>query len=256
MATGVLPLACGRATRLVRFLVASTKDYEAAIRFGATTDSFDLAGEETSRSGRVPSAAEVNEALDSFRGDSMQVPPAFSAKKISGERAYALARQKRAVALPAVRVHVSRVELVDLDGDTARITLTCSAGFYVRAFAHDLGDIVGTGACLSALRRTRSGEFTLDRALSLQALQEPAAIRAGFVPMTRLLGDMVPLYVTEEGRTRTVHGRDLRGEHLRGARPDPTDAEAYVRLIDESGQLIAIGAPAEDGALHPAVVLV
>jgi tRNA pseudouridine55 synthase len=151
---------------------------------------------------------------------------------------------------------VSRTELVDLAGDTATVTLTCSAGFYVRSFAHDLGNMLGTGACLAALRRTRSGEFTLDQAMSLEALQEPAAIRAGFVPMIRLLGDMVPCYLTEEGRTRTLHGRDLHGEHLLGERQDLPDADAYVRLIDQSGELIAIATRAGAGALHPAVVLV
>ena len=165
LATGVLPLVCGRATRLVRFLSASDKDYEATIRFGFTTDSFDITGEETSRTDREPSREAAVAALESLRGEYLQTPPAYSAKKVSGRRAYDLARRDQSVALAPAAVRVARAELVAFTGTHATVALTCSAGFYVRSFAHALGRLVGTGACLEALQRTRSGEFGIDEAV-------------------------------------------------------------------------------------------
>src|SRR5438046_578909 len=133
MATGVLPLAIGRATRLVRFLSASDKDYLATIRFGATTDSYDADGEETSRSDRHPHREEVDNALASLRGRYDQLPPPFSAKKIGGRRAYDLARRHEDVTLTPVPVEVTRADLPALDGCAARVVLTCSDGVYGRA---------------------------------------------------------------------------------------------------------------------------
>jgi tRNA pseudouridine55 synthase len=170
LATGVLPLACGRATRLVRFLTASDKEYEATILFGVTTDTLDVTGEETGRSARAPARDEVVVALRTFEGEQMQVPPAYSAKKIAGRRAYELARRDEPVALAPVGVRVSRIELVEYGHDRCCISLTCSSGFYVRALVRDLGEQCGTGATLEALRRTRSGDFTLDEAVDLDTL--------------------------------------------------------------------------------------
>jgi tRNA pseudouridine55 synthase len=170
LATGVLPLACGRATRLVRFLSAAEKEYEATVLFGVTTDTLDVTGEEISRSGRVPSRETLVAVLRSFEGEQLQVPPAYSAKKVAGRRAYELARRDEPVALDPVPVRVSRVELLEYGNDRCRVRLTCSAGFYVRALVRDLGERCGTGATLEALRRTRSGDFALDEAIDLTRL--------------------------------------------------------------------------------------
>src|SRR5688572_6179484 len=136
MATGVLPLAVGRATRLVRFLTASEKEYDATIRFGLTTDSYDVTGQETSRTGRQPDRDAVLRALASLTGEYLQTPPAFSAKKVGGKRAYALARAGRvppgtgaasggpAIQLAPVPVTVARAELVAFEGALARVALT------------------------------------------------------------------------------------------------------------------------------------
>jgi tRNA pseudouridine55 synthase len=271
LATGVLALACGRATRLVRFLTASTKDYEATVRFGVTTDTFDVTGEETGRSGRRPTATDVEAALGSLRGDYLQTPPAFSAKKVAGRRAYALARQQQPVTPAAVAVRVSRADLVALSGDTATFLLTCSAGFYVRSFAHTLGELVGTGACLAALRRTRSGEFGIAQAIPLTALRVADEDRMpGFVPMHSLLCGLASVCVTGEGRLRIVHGRTIHQEHLvepnlgleglgrATADGEPTTEDTcWVRILDQSGTLVAMArARRPDGALQPAVVLI
>src|SRR5262249_46727947 len=146
------------------------KQYEATILFGVTTDTLDVMGEQTSRSGAVPSRDALAAALRSFEGELMQVPPAYSAKKVAGRRAYELARRDEPVTLDAVPVRISRIELIEFGDDRCRMSLPCSAGFYVRALVRDLGERCGTGATLEALRRTRSGEFSLEEAIDLDSL--------------------------------------------------------------------------------------
>jgi tRNA pseudouridine55 synthase len=258
LATGVLPLACGRATRLVRFFVSSDKDYVATVRFGVSTDSYDITGVETARSQRVPTRDAVEAALTSLRGEYLQVPPAFSAKKVGGERAYARARRDERVALSPVPVRVTRAELVELAGASARITITCSAGFYVRSFAHGLGELVGTGGCLESLRRTRSGEFTLDQATTLDELRQSSImLTQRWVPLDRLLPRLPSVRLGPEGRRRVAHGQRLGSPHVlvgKEVRPGP---DTWFRLIDEEGQLVALGTPDQTGEfLHPAVVLI
>src|SRR5262245_5257305 len=260
MATGVLPLVCGRATRLARFLSASSKDYEALIRFGLTTDSGDITGQELTRSGLCPTAERIEAALVSLRGDYLQEPPAFSAKKVAGQRAYTLARRQEEVTLTAVPVRVSRADLRGLDRDTGAFALTCSAGFYVRSFASTLGELVGTGACLASLRRTRSGEFSLAQAVQIAAVQEEPdrMAHSALIPMGRLLNGMPSVLVTDDGRRRIAHGRELLEEHRvseSAGTGESFEGEAWVRVMDESGALLALATVRND-ALHPSVVLI
>jgi tRNA pseudouridine55 synthase len=259
LATGVLPLACGRATRLVRFLTASEKHYDATIRFGLTTDSYDVTGTEVSRSDQAPTRQALEGALHSLRGDHLQMPPAFSAKKVGGQRAYALARRAEPVALQAVPVRLMTVDLLEFSGATARVALSCSAGFYVRSFAHAVGEQVGTGACLDTLRRTRSGPFDLSSAVTLDDLQrDPAGAAGRAVPLDRLLPDLPGARLTDEGRSRVSHGQDVDRAHVwpeDTACLEPRAAE-WVRLLDSGGRLLALGTPARSPhALHPTVVL-
>jgi tRNA pseudouridine55 synthase len=248
LATGVLVLACGRATRLVRFLAASEKEYHATIRFGMTTDSYDVTGSETSRSDRRPDREAVVRALQSLTGSYLQTPPAFSAKKVGGRRAYSMARLEQAVELAPAPVTVMRVDLETFTGDTAQVRLLCSPGFYVRSFAHALGELTGTGACLEALRRARSGEFTTDQAVAVDQLSSGAVSPTGVIPMAALLTALPAVTVTEAVKNRVVHGQWI------DAAPDPPE---WVRLIDADGRLIAIARPGpRPGSLHPAVVLI
>lgn len=247
LATGVLPLACGRATRLVRFLTASDKDYDATIRFGVVTDTCDVTGTELARTEARPERAAVERAVAALTGSYLQRPPAYSAKKVAGRRAYELARGDEAVELTPVPVTVSRAELVGFDGTTARVRLTCSAGFYVRTFALTVGELVGTGACLEALRRTRSGEFSLADAVPLDdvvSAPEDAAVR--MVPLDRLLGGFPAVQLTAEQRRQVSHGREVAS----GV------SAPWVRLLDPDGHLVAVATTARPGALHPAVVLI
>jgi len=274
LATGVLPLACGRATRLVRFLSASDKDYEATILFGVTTDTLDITGQETGRSGATPSRGALLAAMQSLEGEQMQVPPAYSAKKVGGRRAYDFARRDEPVELAAVPVRVSRLELLEFGDDRCRVSLTCSAGFYVRALVRDIGARCGTGACLEALRRTRSGDFTLEEAIPFDALHGGTAVRGAgpverreegragpadletlLIPMEDLLPRMPAVTVTAEGLARVSHGQHVRPVDLAG--PQPSGAAEWVRLLDAGGALVGLGTPQRlSGFLHPEVVLI
>jgi tRNA pseudouridine55 synthase len=267
LATGVLPLACGRATRLVRFLSAAEKEYEATVLFGVTTDTLDVTGEEISRSGRVPSREALVAALRSFEGEQLQVPPAYSAKKVGGRRAYELARRDEPVALDPVPVRVSRIELLEYGNDRCRIRLTCSAGFYVRSLVRDLGERCGTGATLEALRRTRSGDFTVDEAIDLDTLgpvrdrTNPETrvpnpgMETALIPMERLLPGFPAVIVTAEGLTRVSHGQQVRPVDL--TVEAAVGAAEWVRLLDSSGALVGLGTPQRlSGFLHPEVVLI
>ena len=258
LATGVLPLACGKATRLVRFLTAADKDYEAAIRFGITTDSYDITGAET---GRMPGRVgrdEVVAGMAGLTGEYLQMPPPYSAKKVDGVRAYALARADKPVDLKAVPVRVSGVEILDFDGERCRVRLTSSAGFYVRSFAHALGQAVGTGACLEALRRTRSGDFGLNGAIGIEELQRDADAAAGWIlPIEQLLPRFSSVTVTEEGRMRVSHGRTLEAGHYQPSPAAPPAApDAWVRVLDGDGRLLALAQGAGRDCLHPEVVLI
>ena len=268
LATGVLPLACGRATRLVRFLTASDKEYEATLRFGVTTDTLDITGEETGRTGAAPTRDAFVEALRSFAGEQMQVPPAYSAKKVGGRRAYEFARRDEPVELAAVPVRISRIELIDFGNDRARISLTCSAGFYVRSLVRDVGERLGTGATLEALRRTRSGDFTLDEAIDLDDVgrkrldpSDPGSritdpvLETLLIPMESLLPALPAVTVTAEGLARVSHGQHVRPADVQGAMP--AGSAGWVRLLDTGGALVGLGTPQPvSGFLHPEVVLI
>ena len=268
MATGVLPLAIGKATRLVRFLSASDKDYDAVIRFGRTTDTYDATGTTTAESPMRPTRTAVEFGLLALSGSYEQMPPSYSAKKVDGRRAYAMARRDEPVELKAVPVTVSRAILTAFDDDTASVSLTCSSGFYVRSFAHELGRVLGCGACLEALRRTRSGDFTLVRAVPIEALAGgergtwPGRIAEAMVPPEALLQGLPSVCVTPEGLDWVAHGRDLGppqwrqtalGQNLEG----PDGPEPWVRLLDEAGQLVALATRRQASPLlHPSVVLI
>jgi tRNA pseudouridine55 synthase len=278
LATGVLPLACGKATRLVRFFSASDKDYDATIRFGVTTDTYDITGTRTAECPARPTRAAVEAALAALSGDYDQMPPPYSAKKVAGRRAYDMARHDVPVVLKAVPVRVTRAALVAFDGDTAAVAITCSSGFYVRSLAHELGRLVGTGACLDALRRTRSGDFTLAAAVPFDLLvapagpQQPERIRqltASLLSPAALLPELPSVRLTAEGLAWVSHGRDLGPAQWQdGTRVDEAAQKEkdergrargprWVRLLDQDGALVAMASPGPtDGALHPSVVLI
>jgi tRNA pseudouridine55 synthase len=171
-ATGVLPVSVGKATRFAQFYLKSRKSYEGAIHFGFSTDTYDATGEATSEAVVVaPEAALLEDSFRQFTGRLLQAPPPFSAKHIGGVRAYELARQRKPVTLAPVEVEIYALELLSLEGAKVRFAVECSGGTYVRSLAHDLGQKLGCGAHLAALRRTAVAEFVLSRAVTLERLQ-------------------------------------------------------------------------------------
>src|SRR5438552_2426939 len=176
IATGVLPLVINRATRLAQFYTRSDKIYEGVVRFGWSTDSYDRSGEPTSEKVEVSfGIAELESHLEPLRGEFLQTPPAVSAKKVGGKRAYELARKAIAVEMEPVKVHVYELTLLDWNGTDARLRAHCSGGTYMRSIAHDLGQSLGCGAHLQELRRTRSGEFEIAQARTIEQLESLAA---------------------------------------------------------------------------------
>jgi tRNA pseudouridine55 synthase len=262
MATGVLPLAIGKATRLVRFLLASDKDYDAVIRFGRATDTYDVTGTTTAETPMRPTRTAVEVGLLALGGTYDQMPPPYSAKKVGGHRAYALARRDEPVELKPARVTVSRALLTAFDDDTASVSLTCSAGFYVRSLAHELGRRLGVGACLESLRRTRSGEFTLAGAVPLDLLasadpQRPERLEAALVPPGALLQSFPAVCLTSQGLDWVAHGRDVGPAQCAAAVPHRQHSgDVWVRLLSPGGALVALAErDAGSGTLHPSIVL-
>ena len=256
LATGVLALVLGRATRLARFLAGQDKQYETDITLGRETDSYDADGNEVARhEGPLPSAAEVEAAVERLRDQEFQVPPPFSAKKVAGTRAYRLARRNEPPALAPVRVVLREAELVRYDPPVARVRLTASAGFYVRSLAHDLGAALGCGAHVAALRRTRTGDFDLEHALPLAALVDtPALVPRHLVPLSELLPGTDVVRLTPLGASRARHGNLVTEaecvEAMPGARGGP------VRLLDPEGRLVGLATGGRIAwPLHPDVVL-
>ncbi|MGA2879134.1 MAG: tRNA pseudouridine(55) synthase TruB [Bryobacteraceae bacterium] len=254
MATGVLPLVMGRATRLAQFFSSGEKTYDAKVQFGWATDTYDREGSAMSEPVSPHfTRAELEEVLGRFRGPILQTPPPFSAKKVAGTPAYRLARKHIAVELKPVEVTVFALDLVEFDGVTARICVRCSAGTYLRGIAHDVGQQLGCGAFLTALRRTASGEFTESHSRTLEALEELA--RAGLldqalIPSASVLPEIPNATVDALTAGQIRHGKDFR------LSPFVERAGAkYVKALSVEGDLIAIGEVRMPNLYHPVLVL-
>ncbi len=178
LATGVLVLLLGRATRLVQFYAGRRKRYTAGFRFGFATDTYDSDGEAQGADAAPAVDASVLESFASERvGRFQQMPPAFSAKKVKGRPAYELARKKQPVELKPVDVELFEFKLNEIEGSVARFVIECSSGTYIRSLAHEMGQKLGCGAHLAEIERTAVGEFSLEQAVKLEELAEGA--RAG-----------------------------------------------------------------------------
>ncbi|MDO8485403.1 MAG: tRNA pseudouridine(55) synthase TruB [Candidatus Limnocylindrales bacterium] len=258
-ASGVLPIFLGHATRVVEYHLGDRKAYRATVCFGASSTTDDLEGELTPATGLAPSRAVVEAAMTELTGDISQRPPAYSAIKVSGRRAYAMARAGETVVLAARDVTIHSLALVawddtDPDRPVAVVEVQCSAGTYVRALARDLGEAVGSGAYLGALTRTASGPFELADAAPLDEIRAAAAESpTGLAPYLRPIDDglealpVVPLTDLEVAAI-------AKGQFVRPAAGLPAAAEHY-RLQDPCGGLVAI-ATATAGRLAPDKVFV
>lgn len=210
IATGVLPIALGRATKTIPHLSGRSKSYWFRVRWGEERATDDIEGEVISTSDVRPDAASIRAALPRFTGVIDQVPPAFSAVKVAGERAYDLARAKEKVALSARKVNVHRFELVSVpDPDHAEFTVDCGTGTYMRALARDLARALGTTGHIAALRRTRVGPFDEAGAIALDKLQALGHIPPPIAPVETVLDDIPALAVTGAEANRLRSGQPI-----------------------------------------------
>ena len=270
-ATGVLVLLVGRATRLAQFLSGAEKEYVATVRLGYSTDTGDLTGVRRESPGLGEAAldcaalarARLEAALAPLRGDIEQVPPMYSAKKVAGKKLYELARRGEEVERKAARVRVSEFEIAaGADGSfispnedgtcDLRARVVCSAGTYVRALAESVGENLGTGAHLSALRRTRAGEFGLERAVTLERMQKLVEGGGEFlVPLEAALPHLPAAHLTAEDARRARHGAAVPVRDRAGL-----EDGRHVRVHDEGGALIAVGVyDGAAGLVRPRVML-
>jgi tRNA pseudouridine55 synthase len=251
MASGLLPLVLGRATRLVRFLPHSPKVYEGRIRLGLTTATDDVTGEIRSRhEGPWPSGDEVLRTAGRFSGRLRQVPPEVSARKVAGQRLYRLARQGRPVRAPAREVEIGRFDLAST-GDPAEWSFVAevSAGTYLRALARDLGEALGTGGALSALRRVGIGPLSVTDAAELPDPTEGAeALIGALIPLAEMPLTTPPVRLTNPESVRVF----LSGGKV--AIDEPPSAEGTCRVLDARGELLGI-ALVDGGRARPKVVL-
>ena len=254
LATGVLPVAVGRSTRLAQFFLHREKTYEAVIRFGFATDTYDREGDPTGPEVPVTlDAAGLEPLLAGCRGEFDQTPPPVSAKKVHGVAAYKLARKNQPVELAPVRVRVEEFTLLGVEGARARVRVRCSAGVYLRALAHDLGQKMGCGAHVEELRRTTAGEFTIDRAHTLEQLQELCRedrLATALVPAAELLPEAPAQCVDAVTAAQILHGRDFRVSPFR-----MQSGSRLVKAVDAEGRLLAIGEVRLANLYHPIVVL-
>jgi tRNA pseudouridine55 synthase len=260
-AAGVLPIFVGRATRVAEYHLGDRKEYRADVLLGARSTTDDRDGELTPSGAPLPERAAVEEALAAFRGEIDQVPPDYSAVRISGRHAYELARHGQKPDLHARHVTVERLDLTAWDGatDPERPMLTlevrCSAGTYVRAIARDLGEALGCGAYLGALTRTASGPFRLADAHSLDAVREALANgRAQSLLLPTDVGlDVYPrIELPSDELGALARGQIIRHHAGEGLSPGP---DGLLRVVDGRGQLAAI-ARLDDGRLYPQKVFV
>ena len=259
-ASGVLPVFLGRATRVVEFHLADRKAYRATICFGASSTTDDLEGELTPSDGPAPTRDAVEAALPSFTGLISQRPPAYSAIKVGGRRAYAMARAGETVELKEREVTIESFSIASWDDSDAErpiaiVDVNCSAGTYVRALARDLGTAVGSSAYLGALRRTAAGSFGENGAVSLDTVRAATADGPeGLVPLLRPVDaglDQFPRVELDESEVQAV----AKGQYVKPASGVPGHGDHY-RLVDPSGRLVAIAIPAGGGRFAPDKVLV
>jgi tRNA pseudouridine55 synthase len=258
-ASGVLPLFLGRATRLVEYHLADRKAYRATVCFGASSTTDDLEGELTPAAGPAPDRSAVEAGFGRFLGAITQRPPVYSAIKVAGRRAYALARAGEHVELATREVTIDRLELLEWD-DTdphrpiAVIDVACSAGTYIRALARDLGAAVGNAAYLGALVRTASGPFRLADAVPIERVREAAAAGSGnlaslLLPIDAGLDALPEIVAAPVDVAALARGQFIKASDRTGEQSGP------IRVRDETGRLVAI-ATASDGRLAPDKVLI
>lgn len=231
-ATGVLPICIGKATRLIEYL-NDDKEYLATVQFGKNTATYDLEGEITATFDKKVTEEDVKNALKDFEGEISQIPPIYSAIKVNGKKLYDYARQGQDIEIKPRKVTISKIELKEFDktSQSAKITVACSKGTYIRSIAYDLGAKLGCGGYLTALERTKAGKFQVNTAIKLEDLTEVSQIIENLINPLDMLN--IPIHnLSENERERVSHGMSI-------CNSDFPDSD--IVILSYGGRIYAIG---------------
>jgi len=255
LATGVLVLCIGKATRIAQYLEAGKKEYRAEMRLGVTTDTLDADGRvlET-RTYKPPDRAAILDVVHRFTGTIMQSPPAFSAVKIAGTPSYKLARQGKALPNKARPATIHNIDLTAFEDPFVRLTVQCAKGVYIRSLCADMGDALHAGAHLTRLQRTRSGRFGIDKAVTMEALAgmiDAGTSESVVTSMDEALADFPSIALADADAGKVLHGNRV---SCTGHAPDVNDRPGMVRVHDFLGRLLAL-ARYDGMTISPEVVL-
>ena len=235
MATGVLPVFIGRATRAAEFLESAEKEYVAGLRLGVVTDTQDTSGTVLETNSACVTRAQLEAALRQFRGEIQQIPPMYSAIKINGQKLYELARRGQEVARRPRSITIHALELLEGEGADWTVRVRCSKGTYVRTLCHDLGRALGCGGCMSSLRRTRAGSFTLAQAVTMQQVldfaagQDPQQL---LMPVDAVFAAHPPLIVTLGQAAKLKNGAQVKDWQFQ---------PGTYRVYAEDGEFLLLG---------------
>ena len=239
MATGVLPVFVGRATRAVEFFEHAEKVYETRLRLGIDTDTEDITGTVLAEKPAQVTDGQVEAALAAFRGEISQIPPMYSAIKIGGQKLYDLARKGQTVERPARTVVIHELTLLAREGDTLRLRVHCSKGTYIRTLCRDIGESLGCGGCMAELRRVSAGRFTLADAVPLETLLAAENPETYLLSMDALFRDYPAVTLTENQEKRCRNGNDFSVKY-----PD-----GRYRAYGKDGAFLML-AQVEQGTMH------
>lgn len=209
MATGVLPVFVGRATRGVEFFEHAEKTYEATLLLGVNTDTEDISGRVLERREVTVTREQVEAVLERFRGEQQQIPPMYSAIKINGQKLYDLARKGQKVERKPRSITVFRLECLDFSGERVRLLIRCSKGTYIRTLCKDIGQALGCGGCMERLRRVAAGEYTAQQAVPLQTLLETEDPEQYLLPVDSMFADLPMVKLTEKQALRCRNGNSF-----------------------------------------------
>ena len=209
MATGVLPVFVGRATRGVEFFEHADKTYEAVLKLGVSTDTEDITGTVLEEKPVNVTKEQFLAVLEQFRGEIEQIPPMYSALKVNGQKLYDLARQGKEVERKSRKITVFRLECLEFSGDSARLLVHCSKGTYIRTLCKDIGNALGCGGCMAALRRVQAGAYTIEKAVSLQTLIESENPGQYLAPVDSLFAEYPQVILTANQEKRCRNGNSF-----------------------------------------------
>jgi len=246
IATGLLPLCFGEATKVSQFMLDADKQYWVRIKLGESTTTYDIEGEVVSAGAVNVDRRQIEKALESFTGTISQLPPMYSAVKQGGQALYKLAREGKEVERSPREVTVYRIDLLDFDGEYLELEILCSKGTYVRTIAHDLGQMLGCGAHVVELRRLGVGDFRIDEAVALEdveELQSPEEVEQLLYPVDEALLGLPDVTLTSLATHYLLQGQPVTARH--GQEP------GLVRLYNEENAFLGMGEVLDDGRVAP-----